>query len=152
MNSDRSRFWIALSIGLALTIGSLVLAGCNRKPTSGTPTLSLAASDDDKDEAEEATEPSSVKDLPVDIEKEEELAPLCQRACKHWIDLRFPKPIGLEEVPQGGKERVAEILDRQRAVNGARCEEGCVKATDRDRAKCILRASTTDGIDACALR
>ncbi len=80
------------------------------------------------------------------------LMPMCGRACGHWVSLRFPDPVGVDRVTPEERATVAEILDRQRALNRAGCEEACIANDDPRRARCILRAMTAGESEACALR
>lgn len=89
---------------------------------------------------------------PIAEPEEEPLLPICVRACGHWTELRFRDPRGIDRLDPEARTALVEMLDRQRALNRAACEEQCVQADDHRRARCILRAMTSEETEACALR
>jgi len=125
----------------AVVLGSL--SACNRVP--GNKVALVSASDKMVTDRQTALENAAA-------EEEEALMPMCTRACGHWVSLRFPDPVGLNRVTPDELVMVNELLDQQRAVNRAECEEACSDGGDHRRARCVLRAMTVDESEACALR
>ena len=123
-------------------------SGCNRVPEKqvsanpiaaavhGTvsPSIEAAAQKDNADKAED------------------ELLPACQRACGNWVSLKFVDPTGLDKLSGDRASEYTEMMERQRALNLAACEENCLSAKDRTRTRCIRRAMTAEEADACARR
>ena len=122
-----------------LVLGWLgVWQGCNRVPeTKPTPAV--------VEKAPQGPPGSESPDTPPVAA----LGDLCKRACGHWVQMRFPEPIGFDTLEPAGRERVVELLERQRAMNRTECESNCVDAKRRDRAACILRANTPEEADGC---
>ncbi len=48
---------------------------------------------------------------------------LCVRACGHWVGLRFQSPDGMQRLSPDERNTVNELLEQQRALNRADCEE-----------------------------
>ena len=111
------------------------LAGCNRVPSSKLPAAATTA----------------MAEALADTPNHEPIEPLCTRACGHWVEVQFTRPTGWEGITSAEAERAGPILERQRALNRAFCEEACVEASDRKRARCILRANTPKECEACTL-
>ena len=131
-----SRFFEAALVLVAVGLG--LQAGCNRVPSGSVPRPPAAVK-------------ASQRALTV-AQEQAPLEPLCGRACNHWVDLKFPDPIGYDRLAPQHAQRIREILERQRALNLASCEEACVAAKDRSRARCVLRAGTASECAACVYR
>lgn len=130
---------------------ALVALGCNRVPSKdearSSPLSTMLRSSLTSDEESTAAGEASAAD-PGD----EELPPLCGRACRNWVEVRFPDPVGYDRLLADEAQRVTEILERQRALNLAACEEACVRTGNTEIAWCVRRAMTADESVACASR
>jgi len=77
------------------------------------------------------------------------LEPLCEDACRNWVQVQFREPKGLRHLTPSQRASTEELLERQRVLNQASCEDLCVGARDRERAFCLRDATNLQGIRAC---
>ncbi len=134
----KRRGLLGTQLTLCVAALCLLMGACNRVPSTGVPRLSQVLKSEGALLAEQPNQ------APIE--------PLCVRACGHWVDLQFKPPMGWDRITAEETQRMSPLLDRQRALNRAFCEEACVSAQDRLRARCILRADTVAECEACTLQ
>ncbi|MFT7625445.1 MAG: hypothetical protein ACI9WU_004636 [Myxococcota bacterium] len=143
--SVRWHFLPAIALLLVSILGS-----CNRVPgneKSGWALVESALSL--SDEAVPAVAVVGMDDPSVPFAASEDVVNMCARACGHWVGLQFADPVGLLRLTDKERERVDEILERQRALNRADCEDACAQRRDGDRARCVLQSLSPEQCQAC---
>ncbi|MFT5432090.1 MAG: hypothetical protein ACI9OJ_002788, partial [Myxococcota bacterium] len=143
----RTATLMALALVLAFT------TSCNRVPGKRDGKKNMTTAAITKTSAKPATAIIAPLDLnsPGELPADEQLpiATVCERACEHWVGLRFADPINYNKVDVGNRKTIDELLSNQRRDNHATCHAACVKHDRRDTASCILRAVTADECGLC---
>ena len=139
--SNRDQLPWRQGVTLLLMCCVVVIAfGCKRVPTRALPTASVTPA---------ATPAKKAKKSIAEAVRIEPIEQLCERTCKHWVSLRFQQPMGYGKIQDLVTEDTHNFLENQRTHNRQRCETLCIDSADRDRAKCVLTASSPQRANDC---
>ena len=139
--SNRVQFlWRQCVTPLLVCSVVLVAFGCKRVPTRALPTASVTAA---------KTPTTKPKKSIAETVRIEPIEQLCERTCKHWVSLRFQQPEGYGKIQDLVTDDTHDFLENQRKHNRQRCETLCINSADRDRAKCVLTASSPERANQC---
>ncbi len=141
ISSNRDQvFWRRCVTPLMVCLTVLIAFGCKRVPTRALPTASVTSA---------TTSPTKTKKSVAEAVRIEPIEKLCERTCKHWVSLRFQQPAGYGKIQDLVTDDTHNFLENQRKVNRQRCETLCVDSADRERAQCVLTASSPQRANDC---